>query len=57
MSDYKNRVKEKMITGLRKGNTSWCWTAKRLMGEGGQFDILHLMIGKSHIYDKRKRPH
>ncbi len=39
MTDHKNRVKEKMTSGLKKGSKHWWWTAKRLMGEGGKCDI------------------
>jgi hypothetical protein len=55
MSDHKNRVKEKMTTGLRKGSKSWWWTAKRLMGEGGKCDIPLLTNGgETYIRSEEK---
>ena len=45
MSDHKNRVKEKMTNGLKKGSKCWWWTAKRLMGQGGKCDIPLLSTG------------
>jgi len=55
MSDHKNRVKEKMTSGLKKGSKHWWWTAKRLMGEGGKCDIPLLSSGnQTFIHSEEK---
>ena len=55
VSDHKNRVKEKMTSGLKKGSKTWWWTAKRLMGEGGKCDIPLLSSGnQTFIHSEEK---
>ena len=49
-----------MTTGLKKGNKTWWWTAKRLVEQGGKCDISFMQDGQgwrkelswTHLVDK-----